>query len=258
MSLQSFRLSIRFILPLALALGLFAYAVVPLVDDMTLRWFVRDLDTRGANGDRRAAGAAAGICAAAGKTRMANCWTVRCSKDRLYALAFCDPRGAHGRTRPPRYPDMRCGCPASNDAKSCAVADQLPTGRCTSPKARLRRRRAVPGQADPGARHELHRAPQRRYQEIRASACSRAGRGDFADHGVHRPSELARLDQRDEGGCCAANAAALARRAKRRRPKLRPLVGDLRALLHEYNVERRSAGRVAAAMEPGQAARAAA
>ena len=46
MSLQSFRLSIRFILPLALALGLFAYAVVPLVDDMTLRWFVRDLDAR--------------------------------------------------------------------------------------------------------------------------------------------------------------------------------------------------------------------
>jgi len=44
MSLQSFRLSIRFILPLAL--GLFAYAVGPLVDDMTLRWFVRDLDAR--------------------------------------------------------------------------------------------------------------------------------------------------------------------------------------------------------------------
>ena len=41
MSLQSFRLSIRFILPLALALGLFVYVVVPLVDEMTLRWFVR-------------------------------------------------------------------------------------------------------------------------------------------------------------------------------------------------------------------------
>src|SRR3954447_5443104 len=46
MPLRSFRLSLRFVLPLALVLGLFAYAVVPLVDNMTLRWFVRDLDAR--------------------------------------------------------------------------------------------------------------------------------------------------------------------------------------------------------------------
>ncbi|MGH9317228.1 MAG: trehalose-6-phosphate synthase, partial [Thermoanaerobaculia bacterium] len=42
------RLSLRFILPLALVLGLIAYAVVPLVDGLTLRWFVRDLDIRAA------------------------------------------------------------------------------------------------------------------------------------------------------------------------------------------------------------------
>jgi len=41
-----FRLSLRFVLPLALVLGLFAYAVVPLVDNLTLRWFIRDLDMR--------------------------------------------------------------------------------------------------------------------------------------------------------------------------------------------------------------------
>jgi hypothetical protein len=40
------RLSLRFIPPLALVLGLFAYAVVPLMDNLTLRWFVRDLDIR--------------------------------------------------------------------------------------------------------------------------------------------------------------------------------------------------------------------
>ncbi len=40
------RLSLRFIIPLFLALGAFAYAVVPLVDKLTLRWFVRDLETR--------------------------------------------------------------------------------------------------------------------------------------------------------------------------------------------------------------------
>jgi trehalose 6-phosphate synthase len=41
------RLSLRFIIPLAVALGAIAYGVVPLVDELTLRWFVRDLDIRG-------------------------------------------------------------------------------------------------------------------------------------------------------------------------------------------------------------------
>ncbi len=40
------RLSLRFILPLALTLAAIAYAVIPLVDRFTLQWFVRDLDIR--------------------------------------------------------------------------------------------------------------------------------------------------------------------------------------------------------------------
>ena len=40
------RLSLRFLVPLLLALGLFAYAAVPLVDSLMTRWFVRDLDMR--------------------------------------------------------------------------------------------------------------------------------------------------------------------------------------------------------------------
>src|SRR5690349_16861121 len=40
------RLSLRFVVPLAIALGVIAYAVVPLVDQLTLKWFVRDLDIR--------------------------------------------------------------------------------------------------------------------------------------------------------------------------------------------------------------------
>ena len=45
-SLRSLRLTLRFILPLAIALILMAYAAVPLVDKLTLQWFVRDLDIR--------------------------------------------------------------------------------------------------------------------------------------------------------------------------------------------------------------------
>jgi trehalose 6-phosphate synthase len=40
------RLSFRFVVPLALALAAIAYAVVPLVDQFTLKWFVRDLEMR--------------------------------------------------------------------------------------------------------------------------------------------------------------------------------------------------------------------
>ena len=39
-------LSLRFIIPLMLVLTAFAYAVPPVIDRMTLRWFVRDLDIR--------------------------------------------------------------------------------------------------------------------------------------------------------------------------------------------------------------------
>jgi len=40
------RLALRFVVPLVLALGAMAYGVVPIVDELTLRWFVRDLDIR--------------------------------------------------------------------------------------------------------------------------------------------------------------------------------------------------------------------
>ncbi len=40
------RLSLRFILPLMVVLGLVAYGVVPLIDNLTLKWFSRDLDIR--------------------------------------------------------------------------------------------------------------------------------------------------------------------------------------------------------------------
>ena len=40
------RLSLRFILPLVLVLGVVAYSVVPLVDALTLKWFTRDLEIR--------------------------------------------------------------------------------------------------------------------------------------------------------------------------------------------------------------------
>jgi hypothetical protein len=47
-SLQTFRLQLRFLLPLAGTLLLAAWLAMPLMDQVTLRWFSRDLSSRGA------------------------------------------------------------------------------------------------------------------------------------------------------------------------------------------------------------------
>ena len=39
-------LSLRFVLPLVIVLAVIAYGVIPLVDSLELKWFVRDLDMR--------------------------------------------------------------------------------------------------------------------------------------------------------------------------------------------------------------------
>jgi len=40
------RLSLRFVMPLILVLAGIAYGVAPLVDKLTLSWFMRELDIR--------------------------------------------------------------------------------------------------------------------------------------------------------------------------------------------------------------------
>ena len=46
MPIRPTQLSLRFILPLALVIGLSALILLPLVDDLTQRWFLHDLDRR--------------------------------------------------------------------------------------------------------------------------------------------------------------------------------------------------------------------
>ena len=44
--IRSLRLSLRFIAPLVLTLAVLGYALLPVVDRLTLRWWVNDLDIR--------------------------------------------------------------------------------------------------------------------------------------------------------------------------------------------------------------------
>ena len=83
------RLSLRFIVPLALALTAIAYAVVPLVDSLTLRWFVRDLDIRSSLIANTLQEPLEEMIRTGSQSRMLQFFTRITRDERLYAMGFC-------------------------------------------------------------------------------------------------------------------------------------------------------------------------
>src|SRR5688572_27085344 len=88
-------ISLRFVVPLALALAAIAYAVQPLVDRLTFQWFVRDLDVRG---ELIAKTAQEPLIELMRERRVARERVVRYFErilqgERVFALGFCDPAG---------------------------------------------------------------------------------------------------------------------------------------------------------------------
>ena len=88
-------LSLRFVVPLALALAAIAYAVVPLVDRFTFQWFVRDLDARGALIAQTAQEPLAELMSSprGSRTRVLRYFQRIMEGERIYALGFCDRAG---------------------------------------------------------------------------------------------------------------------------------------------------------------------
>src|SRR6266704_2578624 len=102
------RLSLRFILPLLLVLGAFAYAVVPLVNKLTLQWFVRDLDSRASLIANTIQGPLQDLARDGNRTRLLEYFTRITQDERLYAMGFCpSPQGQPVAT--PTLPaELRC------------------------------------------------------------------------------------------------------------------------------------------------------
>ncbi len=123
----SIPLSLRFVVPLAVALACFAYAVVPLVDSLTLRWFVRDLEAR----SRVVAGALndplAEMIQQKQRTRMLSLFNRTLQDERIYAIALCDADGAIV-VRTANYPQA-LGCrPPEPEGDQPRNLVKLPTG----------------------------------------------------------------------------------------------------------------------------------
>ena len=102
------RLSLRFLIPLLLALGAFAYAVVPLVDQLTLRWFVRDLDGRASLIANTVQESVQDLVRAGNRARMLQVFTRITRDERLYAMAFCQSAGAQPVATPTLPSAIRC------------------------------------------------------------------------------------------------------------------------------------------------------
>ncbi len=118
------RLSLRFVLPLMLVLAAFAYAVAPLVDRMTLSWFLRDMDIR-ADLIANAIHDPLKEQLAAGKKAKISDFFLRISQDeRLYAIGYCATPQSEPVIGRPLPAEIRC---RDLDRWSAPGASQLPS-----------------------------------------------------------------------------------------------------------------------------------
>ena len=103
------RLSLRFVVPLLLALGAFAYMAVPLADALMLRWFVRDLDIRSNLIAATVQEPLSGLILTESTPRIAGFFNRMLQDERLYAIGLClDERRAPIATSQ-FPPEIRCG-----------------------------------------------------------------------------------------------------------------------------------------------------
>ena len=83
------RLSLRFVLPLLLVLAGIAYALAPLVDRLTLRWFVRDIEIRAALIANTIHEPLLEQLAAGKKAKTSEFFNRISQDERLYAIGYC-------------------------------------------------------------------------------------------------------------------------------------------------------------------------
>jgi trehalose 6-phosphate synthase len=116
-------LSLRFVVPLALALAAIAYAVVPLVDRLTFQWFVRDLDARGALIAKTTEDTLVELLRdpRTARTRVPRYFERIMQGERVYALGFCD-RGGHLAYATRGFPGaVRCADVASAEERNSVL-----------------------------------------------------------------------------------------------------------------------------------------
>src|SRR3954468_3533109 len=105
---KSMRLSLRFVIPLLVALGIFAYAALPLVDRLMLRWFSRDLEVRANLIANTVEDPLQDLIKTGNRRRIQQFFTRITQDERLLAIAFCPPDGGEAVATPTLPKEGRC------------------------------------------------------------------------------------------------------------------------------------------------------
>src|ERR1041385_3153809 len=102
------RLSLRFLIPLLLALAGFAYLAVPVADGLTARWFMRDLEGRSALIASAVQEPLREMIATGNRSRMLQFFTQVTRDERFYAMGFCPSGEGPPLATPTLPPEIRC------------------------------------------------------------------------------------------------------------------------------------------------------
>ena len=114
------RLSLRFVVPLLLVLAAMAYAVVPLVDRLTVRWFIRDLDIRATLVARTVEDPLAELARVGNAVRIRRFFAKISQDERIFALAYCAAPGAEALATPTLPAEVRCNALERFEGKESA------------------------------------------------------------------------------------------------------------------------------------------
>ncbi len=133
MSLQSIKssrslsLTLRFVVPLVAAMALLAFAVLPLVDKLTLHWSVRDMDIRSKLVTSTIQEPLGELLGQGNKRKIQSLLSRATQDERLFALGYCDIQGKLlFKTRD--FPDiLGCSVPDPSGRKTSSLVE-LPQG----------------------------------------------------------------------------------------------------------------------------------
>ena len=243
---RTLRLSLRFLVPLLLAMIALAYVSVPLVDSLTLRWFVRDLDLRSAFLSHAMEESISDYLASGASGRIDALLDRATADERIYALGLCDLKG--------HLTHATRGFPAAID---CSVRERaepgsgfvmrLPQGSVYVATDELKRDDTVVASlivVHDMSFIERRSEDTRKYIVILFTVLGLA----VALISI----AVAHLSWRGwvAGVRAMLRGEGVIRPFTHPRPELEPLVGDLRALLRDIEVERRDQDAIALQWTP--------
>ncbi|TCS39200.1 trehalose 6-phosphate synthase [Paucimonas lemoignei] len=232
------RLSFRFILPVALVWALLAYAVVPSVDNLTLRWFVRDLDARSQMLASALQEPVQEYLGQKSPKRIADLFDRTVQDQRLFAIAFCDVNGKLlYKTR--TYPE-------SLDCMESGWQQTLRQGMVSLPQGSVHVTES-PLQAGGKYEGKLILVHDTSFIERRSADARKYVIALFAVLALIMSLLTILIAHFSLRGVLDAlkdvlvgDAKHPARHGKPDSGSMQPLAGDLRALLYEYSVDKRA------------------